>query len=189
MIVRGRRRPAVTNIFFCKAQILARGREFAAAKDLLAPLLDPRMPPRIRDFARALLGNVANAEIGRPLGNTLADPPPVRPTGTESFERESVVRPAYRETRPGETRLEGDLQSIECVAGKGITFHVKAQDKVERFTVKSFDEVEFITYRPDLQGSISCDPLVSAMPVYLTWRPGPSPESRVPVAIEFRPVK
>ena len=33
-------------------------------------------------------------------------------------------------------------------------------------------QVEFITYRDDVSGNISCGTLKEPMPVYVTWRPG-----------------
>ena len=167
------------------AQMLAYGREFAAARQVLGPLMTTRFPPRIRDAARRLMAAVAEAEIGKPMSTTSLD----IAAGGENVDRPSVARPLYRQTKPGETRIEGELTTIECVAGKGVTFHVKTPERVELFTVPTFDGVDFITYRDDLKGSIGCGPSKGAMPVLLTWRAGAAPEARVPVAIEFLPVK
>jgi hypothetical protein len=175
------------------AQILGRAREFAAAREVLGPLLNPRTPPHVREVARRLMGVIADAEIGKPLAEvpleTVASTVASTAAATETTEREPVVRPVYRDTKAGETRLEGVLESIECVTGKGITFHVSAGGNVERFIVPAFDGIEFITYRKDLAGNIGCGPLKPAMAVYLTWRAGSTPGARVPVAIEFLPAK
>ena len=50
-----------------------------------------------------------------------------------------------------------------------------------------FDEVEFITYRDDLAGNISCGPWKEPMRVYLTWRPGAVEGVKTAIAIEFLP--
>ena len=175
------------------AQILGRARDFNAAREVLGPLMTPRTPPHVREVARRLMGFIAEAEIGKPLSEvsleTIASTSTSTSSVTETTEREPVVRPVYRDTKPGETRLEGVLDSISCVTGKGVTFHVNAGGKVELFTVPNFDGVEFITYRKDLAGSIGCGPLKPPMNVYLTWRPGPTADARIPVAIEFLPVK
>lgn len=179
------------------AQMLASAREFKAARDLLGPMMTSRFSPRVRDTARRLMGAIANAETGKPMTTSRIETTvpgadrttPPSPTTTETLDAQPITRPLYRRTNPGETRIEGDLTNIECVTGKGITFHVKTADAVERFTVQTFNEVEFITYRDDLRGSISCGPSKSAMPVYLTWKAGATPDSRVPVVLEFLPVK
>ena len=179
------------------AQILGSARDFNAAREVLGPLMTPRTPPHVRDLARRLMGVIAEAEIGKPLSAVSVDavtsaaipPPASTAAATETTDREPIVRPVYRDIKPGETRLEGVLQSIECVTGKGVTFRVSAQDRVELFTVPKFDSVEFITYRKDLAGNIGCGPLKPPMAVYLTWRAGTTPETRVPVAIEFLPAR
>jgi hypothetical protein len=177
--------PGQVEFHLMYAQVLARDGDFAAAREVLGPLLTPRHPLRVRDVARRLMGILADAELGKAPATNRVE----MPTGRETVDREPVTRPLYRETKPGETRIEGDLTAIECVTGKGITFHVKTTERVELFTVKTFDEVDFITYRDDLKGSIGCGPSKTAMPVLLTWRAGTSPDTRAPVAIEFLPVK
>ena len=167
------------------AQMLAYGRDFPAARQVIGPLMTTRFPPEVREAARRLMAAVADAEIGKPMPTRTIE----ISSSVETVETPAVTRPLYRETRPGETRIEGELTAIECVTGKGITFNVKTAERVELFTVPTFDGVEFITYRDDLKGSIGCGPSKGAMPVLLTWRTGTSPDARVPVAIEFLPVK
>src|SRR5688572_2134114 len=171
------------------AQILGRDRDFTAARDILGPLMNPRSPPQVRELARRLMGTIADAEIGKPVGDIPLEAVSSGASTSERVEREPVTRPVFRETKPGETRLEGLLQAIECVAGKGITFHVTTAGSAELFRVPSFDGIEFITYRTELAGNIGCGPLKPLAPVYLTWRPGATAESRVVVAIEFLPLK
>jgi hypothetical protein len=53
-----------------------------------------------------------------------------------------------------------------------------------------FEDVDFITYRDDLTGSLVCAPLKMPMPVYLTYRAsGPDGTVRSVIAIEFLPRK
>jgi hypothetical protein len=171
------------------AQVLGRSGDFDAAREILGPMMSPQMPPHVREVARRVMGSIVDAQIGKPLADVPLDSVASRVTTSDEFVREPVTRPVFRETKPGETRMDGVLQSIECVAGKGITFHLRAGDRAELFTVPTFDEVDFITYRSDLTGNIECGPLKTPMPVYLTWRAGSAPGTRVPVAIEFLPVK
>ena len=80
------------------------------------------------------------------------------------------------------------LDGVELYStGKGITFYFKAGDQVVTATAAKFDDVEFITYRSDLVGSVSCGPAKEPMRVYLTWRAGPGEGTKLAVAIEFLP--
>jgi hypothetical protein len=47
--------------------------------------------------------------------------------------------------------------------------------------------VDFITYRDDLSGSISCGPFKEPARVYMTRRQGAGPNARIVIAIEFLP--
>ena len=48
-------------------------------------------------------------------------------------------------------------------------------------------DVDFITYREDLTGSVACGTLPAPIPVYVTVKPGAAAGSRTVVAIEFLP--
>ena len=49
-------------------------------------------------------------------------------------------------------------------------------------------DVDFISYRGDLTGGVSCGPFKEPMHVYVTWREGPAPaREKVVVAVEFLP--
>jgi hypothetical protein len=87
-------------------------------------------------------------------------------------------------TKAGEQRLEGTLDRIECPAKGGPIFHLRAGDVSTRLTATSWDAVEFITYRKDQTGSISCGSFKSR--VYVTVRLSESGE-RLVIAVEFLP--
>ena len=95
--------------------------------------------------------------------------------------------PIFRELQPGEQRVEGTLERIECVTGKGVTFHLKTTAGDVTASAPQFNAVAFISYRKDLVGSIQCGPLAKPAPVYLTWRPG-ADGAKVAVAVEFLPL-
>jgi hypothetical protein len=78
------------------------------------------------------------------------------------------------------------LEKIDC-AGRRVTFSVRVGDKVSRYQATSFDLVEFISYRDDLRGGISCGPRTPPDPVYLTWVAGDL--DGTVVAVEFLPRK
>ena len=171
---------------FLYAQALARKSEFARARDVVAPFMSYAYPTRIRDSARSLMGFLVEAENGRASARSTTVPgqPPAETRESISL---PVTRPAFRELKPGEERTEGILDRFDCVQGRGVTFNVKAGDTVVSATAPTFNDIEFITYRDDLGGSVTCGPLKTPMAVYLTWRKGADGTSRIAVAIEFLP--
>ncbi len=108
-------------------------------------------------------------------------------SNSSAVESEPVSRPLFRNLRPGEQRLEGTLENIDCVAGKGVTFQVRSGAAVVAVTSPDFTSVAFITYRSDLTGSVTCGPVKPSLPVYVTWRAGTAEGSKIGVAIEFLP--
>lgn len=106
---------------------------------------------------------------------------------TSSHVEISRVEPVFRVIEPGEQRLEGTLDRISCPATKAVIFHVRTAAGSETLQASKFEEVDFISYREDLSGQITCGPLKEPRRVYVTWRPGATPNVRTVVAIEFLP--
>ena len=93
----------------------------------------------------------------------------------------------------GEKRAGGTLEEIEC-RPMDIVLRVRSGERLIRVTAKGFDDVQFISYRDDLKGSVSCGPCNPPDPVYVTWRPGRAADAKLSppidgrvVAIEFLP--
>lgn len=174
------------------AQVLARRREYEKARSVLGPLLTPFYPEPIRSAARDLMGYIVQLESPPARGAGPGARPPAGGGAAGSATSSTTdappgFRPLFRELKAGEERVEGTLERIECVTGKGVTFHVTTAEGAFSATAPKFDGVAFITYRSDLTGSISCGPLKEPMRVYLTWRPGVEAGSRLAVAVEFLP--
>ena len=93
-------------------------------------------------------------------------------------------RPDFRAVGAGEQRFEGVLDRIECVNGS-VVLHVGTADGLVRVTAPRFQDVDFITYREDLTGRVTCGPVKGAPRVYVTWR-ADGDNKRV-VAVEFLP--
>jgi hypothetical protein len=171
------------------AQVLARQSEFAAARAMIGPLLTPLYPVEVREAARSLMAYVIDLEARRSGASPSTSRTVTVPTSgggsASSVESEPVTRPLFRELRTGEQRLEGTLESIDCVAGKGVTFQVRSGAAVVPVTSPDLNSVQFLTYRRDLTGSVTCGPVKPALPVYVTWRAGAVEGSRIAVAIEF----
>ena len=169
-------------------QILVAQKDYTQAQAVVAPFIGGTYPPNVRTHARTLMGYIVRAS--QPASATSSRPEPfpgMAPPGETPTTTSSAPKPIYRQLKEGEDQLDGILTQIECVQGKGITFHVKVGDKNETAWVATFNEVDFITYRDDLTGRIQCGPLATPMAVLLTWKKGADAGVRVAVAVEFKP--
>jgi len=149
------------------AEFYATTRDFARARAVIGPLMTPIYPEEVRSAARRLMGALVDIQQEVERGPT---------RGTKSI--------AYRALKPGEQRLEGTLERIDCAAGKPAVFHVRTPVDLVQLRGE-MAEVQFITFRDDLTGGVTCGPRVP-MRVYATWRDGESHE-KVVVAVEFLP--
>jgi hypothetical protein len=98
-----------------------------------------------------------------------------------------VVKPLYRETKPGEERVEGLLQRVECPPGRPVSFTVKLKDRVAKYQAPRLDAVEYIAHTPDFKGPMSCGGRMPGDPVFVTWKTVRSAPQVV--AVEFLPRK
>jgi hypothetical protein len=86
-----------------------------------------------------------------------------------------------------EHRLEGALERIDCPAGGPVRFAVRETAGVTTLRVTRLTDVDFISYRDDLAGTVSCGALKEPMRVYVTWKDGGTAADKVVVAVEFLP--
>jgi hypothetical protein len=93
------------------------------------------------------------------------------------------AKPAYREPKTGETRVEGLLQRVECPRGRPVTFTMRVNDKPERYQAARLADVEFVAHTPDFKGPFACGGRGAGDRVFLTWKP--SGQTRTVVAVEF----
>ena len=166
-----------------QAQFHLDRREYADARKLLAPLLSPVFPRDIRDYARTIMGRTVTAEQAAARRAASGDP---ASTPAERPAQAAEMQWVFRALQPGELRIEGTLERIECPR-IGIILHVRQADRTMRFAAEKFDAIEFLTYRDDLNGSVQCGPRTPADPVYLTYvADAKGADGRV-VAVEFLP--
>jgi hypothetical protein len=126
------------------------------------------------------------AAAARAAQASSASLPTATPGRTEPIPPRELV-PVYRELDPGEQRLEGTLERIECLAGGAAVFHLRTVDGPARANAPQIAKVDFTSYRDDVPDSIGCGALKPPLPVYLTWRPDArKPETKIAVAVEFR---
>jgi len=97
------------------------------------------------------------------------------------------AKPEYRELKPGEARVEGLLQRVECPAGRPVSFVMRVENKPEKFVAERLSDVEYIAHTPDFKGPMSCGGRGPGDPVLLTWKKAGT--ARRAVAVEFLPRK
>jgi hypothetical protein len=157
-------------------------------------MLSGAFPQEVREHARLLMGNIVTMEtFDQRRAERRAGNPPGAPGGLRDLDTSrTMLRPVYRTLGPGEQHSEGVLEQIECARG-AVIMHVRSGDRTLRFHAQKLDEIEFITYRDDLSGAVTCGARVPPDPVYVTWRAGDAtplaargPDGRI-VAIEFVP--
>ena len=186
--------PGRDDYAFLHARVLTELGEFALARAVLGPMMTPASPAYVRSNATNLLNYIAQLEARRravegaraPSASSSSSAERSTKSATETREEVSRSMPAFRAVEAGEQRFEGTLERISCPAGGAVSFYVRSAAGVEAFQAAKFDAVDFISYRDDLTGSITCGPIKEPQRVYLTWRPGAG-NVRTAVAIEFLP--
>lgn len=172
------------------AQLFAQGREFAKARAVVGPLMTPAYPEDVRNSARRLMAGLVDLEKAvtapalspDPLSKSVAvpDADAGRPRADA---RGGRFVPQYRAVQPGERRVEGLLERIDCEPGRRAVFSVRAGGRPVEFE-GSMPDVEFLSYRDDLTGGVTCGPR-DPLRVFVTVREAaPKP---VVVAVEFLP--
>jgi Protein of unknown function (DUF1570) len=182
--------PGREDYMLLESYILLRRGEYVAARSLLDVLLTPAYSASVNSNARSLIEQIERAERsvaeylaqleGRKMPNGASSDAARREAASS---RGAVSVPVYRKTGAGEARLEGRLERISCTTD-GIEFQVRVDSGIERFSATTLDGIEFISYREDLSGAISCGPRKPPDHVYVTWRTG---TIRQILAVEFLP--
>jgi tetratricopeptide (TPR) repeat protein len=180
------------------AQCLIEQGEFAKARAYLGPLVARGSFPEIRDAARRLLGATASrsaAPAGNASGGAIEDRASISADPAAPPRREAPSPPAFtpvlRPVGVDERRVLAVFTAVECRRNT-ILFQFIADDRPLHLAASKFDEVEFITYRPEPPGFVKCGAVQPSSRVLATYRPAESPGSPVGivgllVAIEILP--
>lgn len=156
------------------AQAMAVNGDYKGATSYLDTLAARTSRGDVRDAAREAIARIADAEAAaRRLAATAgarssAPPPPDAPRDTTE---PSGFIPTLRSMEPGESRVLGTFSTVDCLRG-AIVLQVDAASGPVRLAVKSFDEVEFLSYRQDAPTSIACGAQKPAYRVLATFRTG-----------------
>jgi hypothetical protein len=111
-------------------------------------------------------------------------PTPIGPPRT-------IIRLDLRPVKDGETRVLGMFRAIECQQA-GVILVVDVDGRIVRMEAKLLSEIDFITYRTDQGGSVTCGALPMPQRVFATYRPkqgatAPGTSDGEAVAIELLP--
>jgi tetratricopeptide (TPR) repeat protein len=176
--------PGREDYILLESFILMRRGEYLAARQILAPLTGPRYSPGARENAQAVIEQTARLE--RAAADYRARLEGRKPA-SELPASDGGLVPLYRKLEPGEQRVEGSLERIDC-STTGIVLHVSVESAIERFGAPAMSGIEFISHRDDLRGAITCGPRTPPDRIYFTWRQVDSPAgTRSVVAVEFLP--
>ncbi len=185
-------------------QAMAMTGDYRGAQSYLALLLARGSSPAIREGARSTMARIATAQnVVRELAAAELEPLDASPSAAASSpgarrdepRRETMQQGAYVPTlRPlhaGESQVLGTFSAVDCRQG-AIVLQIDAAAGPLRLAVKTFDEVEFLTYRPDSPTSVPCGVQRPAYRVLATFRVDAAPlaganTANRAVAIELLP--
>ena len=163
------------------AAALLGSNDVAAARALIGPLVARPPNESVGTRARSLLTQLAQVQTqreassqpaqasGRALQEAAASGHAQTQSTLDDSRRPAGFVPALRRPRDGEVRSFGTLQEIECNKD-GIVLVVSGAERPVRARAASFPAVEFITYRSQTGGSVTCGEQ-PRLPALLTWQP------------------
>jgi tetratricopeptide (TPR) repeat protein len=175
------------------AYLYANGQNYKVAATLSRTLSQQAVDEDVRTQARTLHEqvlayerHVAQAAAAQAAHGASAAPEDVR---FEARPDAPALIPDLRQMQSGEVRRPGFLVAIEC-SDAGVVFRIDTEGRAVALKARRFEDVEFITYREDLQGAVECGRRKTLDAVYVTWRGEPTVAGladAIPVAIEFLP--
>jgi tetratricopeptide (TPR) repeat protein len=171
-------------VLFMLAQLYMRKERFAEARQLLTPIAQTSSDSELREQAATLADAITRAEDMRAkIQDELKKQAPVgipyeqRPgpamtlTGAPTpDDLNEALASALRTPRTGEKRLQGLLTVIDCNA-KGITFQVRAQNRVLKFHSDDFDQVTITTFTTGIGRELGCGFRKPENSIVLTYLP------------------
>lgn len=191
--------PANDRLLYTLAQLYTRKERFAEARQLLKPVIENSPDPETRQQAARLANAVQRAEeelarIKEQLKKDaivgLSSPDqrgPAMGSNSGATLDDTNATLALRELRPGESRVQGMLTSIDC-DDAGITFRVRTGDRLLKFHRDSFQGMYFTAFTAGLGREITCGPRQPENLIVLTYaiKPATNHDGEVR-AIEFVP--
>jgi tetratricopeptide (TPR) repeat protein len=188
-------------VLFMLAQLYLRKERFAEARQLLIPIAQTNTDTELSGQAATLAAAITRAEEQRaqileelkkhaPVGTSdqAAGPSMMLADAPTLDDIDLRLADSLRKPRAGENRVQGMLTNIDC-NGKGITFEVRAGDRLLKFHTDSFERMVITTFATGAGRELGCGPRKPENWIVLTYtpsKPGTSSEG-VASAIEFVP--
>lgn len=188
------------------AQALVGQGEYDKATTLLGPLMASGRTPDVRTEARRVLTDLADRRtretraatpaVDTPAGPSAptapgaATPPPVDAVrATERLvEAERARGLLLRVVQPGEQRVLGTLDAIDCANGTFV-LRVTSNGRTLALGARQLADVDLISFRSNTPDRVNCGPQKPRYRVYATYRPEGATAGidGVAVAIELLP--
>lgn len=172
-----RANPADHEAALMLAEALLRLNDPDGARTLLGPVLAGGTDPR-KDQARALLAQLSEVRerSANPTPAPVAPPPPV-------VAKNQGLILQLRSLQPGEQRIQGALQGIEC-GRNGVVVVIGTPQGARRASAPSLASIAFVTFRSQTGGAITCGAQAPAPALLTTRQEG---TRTIAVALELLP--
>jgi tetratricopeptide (TPR) repeat protein len=173
-------------VLFMLAQLYMRKEKFPEARQLLTPIAENSPDPELRKQADALIQASKHTEEQfaqfKEFQKQQQQQMPARSQEQNSVttmtqtsaptadDMNSALLDALRKPQAGEQRAQGMLTTIDCNA-KGITFTVRAGDRLLKFHSDNFDRVDITAFTTGISGDLTCGPRKPENWIILTYAP------------------
>jgi tetratricopeptide (TPR) repeat protein len=156
-LIQGARRllPGRDDYARIEAEGLAKQGKYPEARSLLGRVMARSRSDPFRAAVRGQLAQIVELEQAK--------------QGRATEERTSLT-PILRKLEPGERRVFGSFEAIDCEGGTAV-LQLVAEGRTLRFLIRDWEQAQFISYREDVSGAIQCGPRPAPLAVLLTWRP------------------
>jgi hypothetical protein len=149
--------------------------------ELRGGVLPPGVTRRVLTESEAR--NLFPELIAKLEANRTSSSPAASPPVEQTPAREPPTRLLLSPLKDGEQATLGTLEAIECRAG-GVSLVLRTADGVVRANAASFAAVNFVTFRSNTEGSITCGKQPPAYARLISRREG---TSLVAVGLELLP--
>lgn len=184
------------------AQVYMQKRDYAEARRLLETVVRGGGDPQTRAHAQQMLDTIiaieaqtarwkadnddesrANESAGETATTNGGTPrlrtrestnTPASPAGAET----NGLRVGIRQPRPGEEQVRGTLVGIDC-SGKNIVLTIRVGERLLKLESEGLEDIEFVTFSPDISGDITCGTRKPENPVIVIYRPSKNARAKL----------
>jgi len=181
--------PGRSDLLFILAQLYLRKDDYQISRAILEQLAGEQS--EAREAAQAMLGQVTVREEQmarfRATAGSAGEATPPRLVREDSEQNQGEVKTdpyaylqdALRKRGEGEIQVQGVLTRIDCDPKSGITFVIKAGERLLKLRTDRFESVQITTFTPEVSGEITCGTRKSENVVVMCYLPIKGPRARV----------